>query len=766
MSFFVINFPTDEKAKKGVPMPQLMLPIIPEGVTRISNMVCVHRGEKRWTYFVGLHPVYIHSAGDNRMFRIVTSMLIDSGGCQHKDITKVFGVSKSSVNRALKKFRKSGVEAFFHRKPGGRKGTVLSPDALLQAQDLLDRGFTRQEAALELGVRLDTFRKAINDGRLRESTVQEARVVEGTNKSSRNAVDASAANGLGTACTRVWDRIGAAVGKLGEAETRFEACLDVPNGGVLCALPALLENGLLEGAEQMLGKINGYYSVFQLLLALAFMALCRIKSVERLRGNPPGEFGKLLGLDRIPEVRCLREKMDALSAGNAAEVWAVHLCERWMTADPEAAGTLYIDGHVRVYHGSLTKLPRRYVTRQRLCLRGTTDYWVNDAIGRPFFLVEKAVDPGLLQVLEFEIVPRLLKEVPNQPDKKALEDHPTFCRFILVFDREGYSPDFFLKMWRSHRIACITYHKYPDNEWPIDWFIEQTVLMPDGETVTMRLAEMGILPGSGKQAFWVREVRKLTDSGHQTSLISTAYELPHIQLAARMFSRWCQENFFRYMKQHFEIDMLCEYGVVELPDTEKLVNPCFRELERSRNQLRPKIRYRRACFAEMTMHPECETDPERYEKWLEKKSRVLEEIDQFEHQLEVVKSEIKKTPKHITWAELEDKDKFNRLLPGRKRLMDTVRMIAYRSETAMAGLMIDSAVKMSDARRLLQTLFVTDADILPDVQNDLLRVRIHNAATQADSRKITALLDELNKADVKYPGTNLKLVYELVNKTT
>ena len=96
--------------------------------------------------------------------------------------------------------------------------------------------------------------------------------------------------------------------------------------------------------------------------------------------------------------------------------------------------------------------------------------------------------------------------------------------------------------------------------------------------------------------------------------------------------------------------------------------------------------------------------------------------------------------------------------------MDTVRMIAYRSETAMAGLMIDSAVKMVDARRLLQTLFVTEADILPDVQNNLLRVRVHNASTQADNRIITVLLDELNKAEVKYPGTNLRLIYELVNK--
>lgn len=743
-------------------MPQKILPLIPEGTTRISDLVCVHRDQNRWTYFVGLHPIYSHDADDQRMFRFFSSILIDSGGCRHVDIINVFGVSKSSVNRALKKLRTDGPEAFFRRKPGGRKGTVLTPSALEQAQSLFEKGLGRSDIAQELGIRPDTLRKAINDGRLREIKPVDT-LKEGSDKSSRSALDASAAKGMGTACTRVADRAGAAFGMINAADVHFESCLDVPRAGVLCALPALLTNGLLEGAEQLLGKIKGYYSIFHVLLLLAFMTLCRIKNIERLREHPPGEFGKLLGLDRIPEARCLREKLDSLSAENKAEVWAAHLSKCWMEADSQAVGTFYIDGHVRVYHGNLTKLPRRFVSRQRLCLRGTTDYWVNDAIGRPFFLIEKAVDPGLLKVMEHEIVPRLIRDLPNQPDETRLEDNPHRCRLVLVFDREGYSPEFLKRMWKKHRISCITYHKYPREDWPEDWFVKQTVVMPDGEIVTMRLAEMGTLLGAGKNAFGVREVRKLTESGHQTSLISTAYDLPHTELAARMFSRWCQENFFKYMKQHFEIDMLCEYGVVELSDTEQVVNPGWRELDRSRNQIQSKIRYRRARFAEMTMHPQSDTDPKKYQSWLKKKSELLEEIEQYEHQLDGLKQNLKKTKKHISWGELKDAEKFNRLLPGRKRLMDTVRMIAYRSETAMAGLLISETVNMSDARRLLQDLFVSDADILPDTDNNLLRVRIHNASTPAANRSLFALLNELNQAEVEYPGTNLRLVYELVS---
>ena len=84
------------------------------------------------------------------------------------------------------------------------------------------------------------------------------------------------------------------------ASIEFETCLDVPKGGVLCALPALLSNGLLNNIEQHLGKLTGYYQTFHILLLLAFMGLCRIKNAEQLREHAPGEFGKLLGLDRAP----------------------------------------------------------------------------------------------------------------------------------------------------------------------------------------------------------------------------------------------------------------------------------------------------------------------------------------------------------------------------------------------------------------------------------------------------------------------------------
>lgn len=169
----------------------------------------------------------------------------------------------------------------------------------------------------------------------------------------------------------------------------------------------------------------------------------------------------LLGLDRAPEVRTLRQKIGLLAQGGEPMQWGAELCGRWMAAAPEQAGVLYVDGHVRVYHGHQTRLPRHHVARQKLCLRATVDYWVNAMDGQPFFAVNVAVDPGLIQVIEQDILPRLLRD--------ALGGDPLLHRFTLVFDREGYSPDL-MQRAKGQRVACLGYHKYPGADWPEDEF--------------------------------------------------------------------------------------------------------------------------------------------------------------------------------------------------------------------------------------------------------------------------------------------------------
>lgn len=560
---------------------------------------------------------------------------------------------------------------------------------------------------------------------------------------------------MGRGACNTMARIAASVGELEAVSPEFQPAVDVPNGGVLFALPALLATGLLNFTERYFRLPKGYYGLASLFVLLAFMALSRIKTIESLRDCAPGEWGKLLGLDRIPEVRTLRNKIKLLSVDDLPEQWSAELCQAWMAAAPEQAATLYIDGHVRVYNGSQTKLPRHYVARQKLCLRATTDYWINAMDGQPFLIIHPAVDPGLIKVVEQDILPRLKEAVPEQPSEQALNHDPRRHRFTLVFDREGYSPDFFLRM-KKQRIACLTYHKYPTEDWPQEEFIPTCVEMPSGAKIDMKLAMRGTCLSN---RLWVREVRKLTERGHQTAILATDYRSNIATLAAHMFSRWSQENFFKYMRENFNLDRLIDYSIEPISDPIAVVNPRYRELEGQIRSLAAKLSRKLAKFGAMNL--EGDIEPAQVEKFVERKAALQDEIEAFQTELEQLKHARKEVPHHIALAELPKHEQFDQLGTQSKHLVDTIKMIAYRAETALANLLREHLPHPDEARRLLQTLFITEADLLPDHDQGTLTVRLHHLANQRSDKVIQKLCDELNATETCFPATNLRLVLKV-----
>lgn len=557
--------------------------------------------------------------------------------------------------------------------------------------------------------------------------------------------------------TDIFGRVATSLYGMEALPPTFSACYDVPDGGVLLALPALLAIGLLRHAEKYFALPCGFYRLDSIFLVLAFMALARIKTVEKLRYCPPGEWGKLLGLDRIPEAKTLREKIGILSNQGEPYQWAGELSREWLAMEPEETGVLYVDGHVRVYNGHQTALPRHYVSREKLCLRATTDYWVNAMDGQPFFVINKEIDPGLLQVLENEIVPRLEADIPSQPVIVNLQQSPYIHRFTLVFDREGYSPGFMKRMW-AKGIACQTYNKYPGEDWPEDEFQKQPVRLVSDNIVEMRLAERGVFLG---KTLWVREIRKLTESGHQTAIISTNYQSDCGSIAATMFARWSQENFFRYMRIHYNLDGLADYSTEAISETTKLINPQYRAIDGTVRKHVGKLNRKRAKFGEIMLIEEI--SPKKVEAYLRKKSELHEEINGLERLVEELKACRKKTPKHITIGDLPEEERFKRLGTKSKYLIDTIKMIAYRAETAMVSIARESMSRLEDARNLMQALYKTEVDLIPDEKAGTLKVRLHHLANWSSGNTLQQLCKELNDTCTHFPGTNLRLFYELVS---
>jgi hypothetical protein len=550
-------------------------------------------------------------------------------------------------------------------------------------------------------------------------------------------------------------RLATSLGKFSAMPPSFMAALDIPYGGVLLALPALLACGLLSKVEEHFKLPAGYYSLQSIFLLLAFMALARIKTVEDLKYCAPGEWGKLIGLDRIPEVRTLRDKLITLTQEGSPEKWGAFLCREWMNNNTEACGVFYIDGHVRVYHGNQTKLPRHYVTREKLCLRATVDYWVNALGGEPFFFVNKAVDPGLIQVLEHEIVPRLEKDAPRLMDKAALEQDLLLHQYTLIFDREGYSPDL-LKRLKEKRIACITYHKHPKEEWPLTEFSTQVLEGVAGNQVAVQLAERGTLLSN---KLWCREIRRLNNNGHQTSIITTDYRSDFKIIGSKIASRWCQENFFKYMRQHYNLDRLVDYSLDEIPDTTMVINPAYRTADGLVRKLVAKHSRALAEFA--SLHLDESIEPENVATYELKKSKSLEAIQGLEEEIIKEKQARKEIKKHIPIKQLPEEERFKRLSQPRKHFLDTIKMIAYRAETAMANILQQTKIKPDERRGFLRSIYQLEADLIPNYDENTLIINLHHLASHAYDKALQILCDEFNQTNTIFPGSSFKIIYKL-----
>jgi len=580
-----------------------------------------------------------------------------------------------------------------------------------------------------------------------------------TTLSQRSLADTQAP--MGYATTRWLDRVLASCGLLISADLQFVCAEDVPQAGVLCALPALLTEGLLRHTRSLYRLPPGYYPLESIFLYLALLALVRCPSLEQTRYEAPGEWGKLLGLDRLPEVKTLREKIGILceQEGRATQ-WQSRLAKEWMEGvdgdDPqkEGVGLFYVDGHVRVYHGGLGPLPRLYVARQKLLLRGTTDYWVNGLGGEPFFVVTQPIHAGLIAALRQQVIPRLLAEAPEL-DQAKLAD-PQAMRLTIIFDREGFSPKLFAEL-KEQRIGVLTYHKYPGENWPVEEFSTRAVRLHTGEIVQRELAERGTQLSNG---LWVQEVRARSSGESQSSMLSTNRRLDLTQVAAWLPARWSQENFLKYMRQHFGLDRLIEHGTMPLPETTVVVNPAHRRVDQQIRRERGRLQRLAAQFGAHTLPAQATFEQlQEFEQqggqWQEKIQVQTVLIDQLKKQRQQI-------PRKVELKDLPQAERYRQLRPESKHFIDTIKMIAYRAESALAGELREHLQREDDARALMRRIFVSPANLRPDYEHKTLLVELHRLGSPLQDAAVAKLCDELTVTQTRFPTTELTLIYRQV----
>jgi hypothetical protein len=717
-------------------MIQKFLPLLPEGAEPVNGNLALLRSQGEIIFFSGYCPMLKCSEYDPYDMRLAQGVLCSSQIVKPAQLAKVLGVNRSTVSRNTAIYEKGGPAALMVDK-GNRSAYKLDRERLQTAQRLLDKGVNQNRIAAMIGVSEGTIRYAIKKGSLfKQQTVPEQADLK--TPSQRSAEDCQSP--VGIAVKRETERALASVGKLQEAPPAFTANDSVRYAGILLALPVLCQLGLLEVAKSVYGSLRkGFYGLQATLLTVAFMALLRIGNPERLKAKSPGELGIILGLDRAPEVKTLRRKLKEIGlAGKAAALMAT-LTRRWCDDDLDAIGFVYIDGHVRPYHGRKHKLPKTHVARRRLCMPATTDFWVNDSRCEPLFFITAEANDGLLSMIDGQIIPEM----------QALAGEK---RVTLIFDREGWSPKYFAR-WHAKGVDVITYRKGKYEPWPEDRFID-TQSQVSGQPVTYRLGERSVLIG---KTFWMREVRRLCDSGHQTSVMTTRQDLSIEQIAARMFSRWSQENFFRYMRHEYNLDHLITYDV-EQADGDRLVpNPQHKEKAKAISKMKTDLQTLQKDYGQRAIDNN-EAQRPSMRGFNIANAGCKRNVKLLQAKIDQASAELKKIPSKVPLKTLDGQPV--RLEKERKYLSDVIKMICYRAEGALLNLLYGHFVRAGEeGRAFLKSLFALPADIVPDDREAVLSIRFHSMATPRFNRALKDLCEIMNTDGFCFPQTQLKLVF-------
>lgn len=539
---------------------------------------------------------------------------------------------------------------------------------------------------------------------------------------------------------RVFDRFLACIGLLDDAAPLFRAGTRVPDAGVLLAVPVLVESGVFQSAEEVYGSIGpAFYGLRTSILTLLLMALRRIKRPEGLKEHPPDDLGRVLGLDRAPEVKTLRRKLTRLAGLGRAVEFGRALAERRVALRGSALGFLYVDGHVRVYHGS-HDLPKTHVARMRLSMPATTDYWVNDSVGDPLFVVTAEANAGLVKML-----PTVLGEVRSLVGER---------RVTVVFDRGGYSPALFAKLI-ANGFDILTYRKGRFPRVPRKRFQDEKAVL-DGREVTYNLADQGVLLLGGKLR--LRQITRLSGDRHQTPILTSRRDLSAVEVAFRMFERWRQENFFKYLREEYALDALVDYQVVPDNPTRDVPNPARKAIDAKLTEARAELTRLQAQYGAEALKNIERTRPT-MRGFKIAKGKLGQAIAAARKRLMTLQTKRAAMPKRVPVEDVVH-GKVVKLAPERKHLTNLLKMVAYQAESDLVRLVASHYRRMEDeGRTLIQTALASDADL--EVADQELCVSIAPLSAAHRTRAIAALCDELNRFGTRFPGSRLRLRYRV-----
>jgi hypothetical protein len=742
---------------------QLPLPLLPAGAEEIAPGVGVLAGGDGGALVVvhGL-ATFAWDAADEAGRRLAAVQLVRLRAASQGQVASAFGVDPATVWRWDQALAAGGVAGLVPARRGPKGASKLTPEVIARIRALDAAGQALRQIAAVTGVSTFSVRSAL--GRVAAQAGQLAADAGRDDAGRRDVQGEKGEHGeeplpvLPDPVPRDAERALARWGLLGEgAEPVFTPGARYPLAGLLLALPPLEDTGLLECARDVYGRLkNGFYGLAATLLTLVFLALAGEPRAEGATRIPPGALGRVLGLDRAPEVKTIRRKLGELAAAGKAAGLVMALARRHAAARPQELGFLYVDGHARAYYGT-RNVQKTHVARLKFPAPATMETWVTDAGGDPVFMVVAEPSESLAAELK-----RLLPDLRQIVGKGR--------QVTVCFDRGGWSPALFADIIEA-RFDLLTWRKGLAPDVPADAFAKVSCADDRGRAHEYELAGTTVVlaindgPRKG-ETVTLRQITRCVPARHggtkgatrQIHMLTTRRDLTAGEVCWRMTGRWREENYFRYARTRFALDALDSHAASPDDPGRLVPNPA------------KKAATAQARRAEaLAQAAEAERD-----------ARLLQLRSPAPGQAAYLTNQMINTlnaPAEAAWRELDQAEQAAAAVPARVRLGDlapdmirletevkqithAIRMAAYNAETTLAHALHGHYARAGDeAYALIREALASSGDII--LGHSELLVRLDPLTAPRRTQALAALCDQLNQARARYPGTGLILRYEV-----
>ena len=380
-------------------LTQVPLPLLPHDAAEIAPGVgVVARPDGGGVVWVHGLATFAWDAGDEAARRLAAVQLVQLSAATQVQVALAFGVIPVSVWRWAKALAGGGVAGLVPAAKGPQRASKLTPQVIGRIRELDRHGTGKAAIAAATGVSESSVRSVLRPAADGVPAGQDLADTSGSaDTDSADTEFAGTDAGAGPAellpvlpdpVPRDAERALARFGLLGEgAVPVFTPGARYPLAGLLLALPPLAQSGLLDCARQVYGRLrNGFYGLEVILVVGVFMALLREARAEGATRIPPAALGRVLGLDRAPEVKTIRRKLGELAAAGKAADLQLALARHHAAASPGTLGFLYIDGHTRAYFGK-RDIQKMHVSRLKFPGPATEETWVTGSAGDPLLVV-------------------------------------------------------------------------------------------------------------------------------------------------------------------------------------------------------------------------------------------------------------------------------------------------------------------------------------------------------------------------------------------